>query len=158
VGKAPGTINEDLKGWKKFMAEKIIRGVIENVETGESHEVSHYLFLSDLELTTIVKINKVESYLHPDNSIQVSVDCQALDCIGSVFDLNLEFSPGSIEERDQLLEDMKVDSIFPVKGQYGVSRSAPICLFEPAYRFPEPDFPLEEVREAFRINSGKDRK
>jgi len=86
------------------------------------------------------------------------VDCLALDCIGSVFDLNSEFSPGSIEERDQLLEDMKVDSIFPVKGQYGVSRSAPICLFEPAYRFGEPDFPLDKVREAFRINSGQDRK
>ena len=140
------------------MADKILRGVIENMETGERHEVSHYLFLSDLELTTIVKINNVESYLHPDNSMQVSVDCQALDCIGSVFDLKLEFSPGSIEERDQLLEDMKVDSIFPVKGQYGVSRSAPICLFEPTYRFPEPDFPLDKVREAFRINSGKDRK
>ena len=140
------------------MADKILRGVITDMETGETQDVSHYLFVSDLELTTIVRIRNVESYEHPDNSIQVSVDCQALDSIGSVFDLNLEFSPGSIEARDRLLEDMKVDSIFLVKGQYGVSRNGPICLFEPIYRFAEPDFPLEEVREAFRINSGKDSK
>jgi hypothetical protein len=78
------------------MPDNIIQGTITDQETGESFEVDHYLFLSGSELTAIVKITQVNSYIHPNQSFQVSVECQALDSFGFVFQLNINFTPGSL--------------------------------------------------------------
>jgi len=136
------------------MNESIVRGSIVDVETGESFEVEHCLFLTGSELTAIVKITKVNSYIHPNQSLQVSVDCLALDSFGFVFQLNINFNPDLIEERAQLLRDLCVDSLWIVKGQYTVAENIPpfITLHDPFYRVVPPKFSEDETRKAFEIN------
>jgi hypothetical protein len=138
------------------MNDNIIQGTITNTETGESWEREHYFLDTGFELTTIVKITQVDSYyFHENDSFQVSVDGLALDSAGFVFKILLEFNPESLGERDQLLQDLKLDSIFVVKGEYGVDEDTPpsIMLHYPSYRTVEPEFSEEEVRRAFQINN-----
>ncbi|MCL4536211.1 MAG: hypothetical protein M1610_01245 [Nitrospirae bacterium] len=136
----------------------IIEGTVKNMETGEISNVRHYLFSTDLEFFTIAKIEHVESFKLPDNSFQISVDCSGLDSIGQVFKLDLDFTPESVEAKDRLLNDLKVDSVFIVKGTYTITQNAipHIILHDPYY---EPVYPQsfeEEIREVFRVN-GKER-
>ena len=84
--------------------------------------------------------------------MQVSVDCLGLDSVGGVFELLLGYNPDSTEERDQLLQDITVDSVFLVTGEYGICDDAPLSIFDADCRPVEPDFSEDEVREAFRIN------
>ncbi len=140
------------------MNDNIIRGTITNTESGESWEKEHYLLDTGFELTTIVKITQVDSYyFHENDSFQVSVDGLALDSIGSVFSINMDYTSESPEERDRLLQDFKLGSLFLVKGEYGVIRDedTPHCIFvyEPSYRSVEPEFSEEEVRRVFEINA-----
>jgi len=136
------------------MAENIVRGTITDVETGESFEVEHCLFLTDSELTAIVKISEVNSYVHPNQSLQVKVDCLALDSFGFVFQLNINFNPDLIEEREQLLRDLKVDSLFLVKGQYNVmtGESPLIILHDPSYQAVPPEISEVQIRRVFKVN------
>jgi hypothetical protein len=139
------------------MNDNIIRGTITNTESGESWEREHYLLETGFELTTIVKITQVDSYVHEDDSFQVSVDCLALDSVGSVFSLNMDFTPESLGERDRLLQDFKLGYLFLVKGEYGVIKDedSPHCIYLswPSYRGVEPEFSEEEIRKAFEINT-----
>jgi len=134
------------------MLGKIMRGSIEDLSTGESREVEHYLFTTGFELTTIVKVMEINSWVHPDDSIQISIDCDALDCVGGVFSVNLEFTPDSITERDRILSDFRRDSLFVVRGKYGVPRDTAIALYDVRHWTVEPDFSEYEIREVFRIN------
>jgi hypothetical protein len=131
----------------------IIEGTIQNMETGEISNVRHYLFCTDLEFFTIAKIERVDSFKLPDNSCQISVDCSGLDSIGQVFKLDLNFFPESVETKDRLLEDLKVDSIFVVRGAYGIIDNPPlITLTDPRYE-PVYSRSLEnEIREVFKVN------
>ena len=124
------------------MIDNLIQGTITNTETGESWEREHYLLDTGFELTTIVKITQIDSYVFENDSLQVSVDGLALDSAGFVFKILLEYNPESLGERDQLLQDLKLDSIFMVKGEYGVVEDTPpsIMLHYPSYRTVEPDF------------------
>ncbi len=140
------------------MFDKMLRGSITDMESGESFEVEHYLLFTHVELTTIIKITEVNSWVYPNDSIQVSIDCEALDFCGGVFDVNLEFTPDSVTERDEILKDFKIDSILAVKGKYGVSGDAPITLSDVECWPVEPQFSENEIREAFRINSKKMKK
>ncbi len=83
----------------------IIEGTIKNMETGEISNVRHYLFVTDLELFAIAKIEHIESFELPDNSFQILVDCSGLDSIGQVFQLDLNFTPDFAETRNRILED-----------------------------------------------------
>ena len=135
----------------------IIEGTIQNMETGEISNVRHYLFSTDFEFCTIAKIEHVESFKLPDNSFQISIDCSGLDSIGQVFQLEMNFSPESVEAKDRILEDLKVDSIFIVKGTYTITKDVilHITLHDPYY---EPVYPQsfeDEIREVFRVNGGK---
>jgi hypothetical protein len=138
------------------MNDNIIQGTITNTETGESWEREHYLLNTGFELTTIVKVTHIDSYyFHENDSMQVSVDGLALDSSGFVFKILLEYNPESLGERDQLLQDLKLDSIFMVKGEYGIVEDTPpsIMLHYPSYRAVEPEFSEEEIRRAFQINN-----
>ncbi|MFC1816066.1 hypothetical protein ACFL0M_09000 [Thermodesulfobacteriota bacterium] len=133
------------------MTDNIIKGKITNMESGDVFFGDHYLFYPGSDMTTIIKILKTESYVHPDDSMQVSVDCLGLNSVGGVFELGLEYAPDTIEKRDQLLQDLMVGSVFMVKGEYGTADNF-ITIFDEDYRPVEPDFSEEDVREAFRIN------
>lgn len=137
------------------MNDNIFQGAITNTETGESWEREHYLLDTGFELTTIVKITQLDSYVHEDGSFQVSIDGQALDSTGFVFSINMDFNPECLGERDQLLRDLRPDALFIVKGEYGVVGDTPpfIVLHHPFYRAVEPEFSEEEVNQAFKINN-----
>jgi hypothetical protein len=108
-------------------------------------------------LAAIVKITQVNSYIHPNQSLQVSVDCLALDSLGFVFQLNMNFTPDLIEARDQLLRDLRVDSLVIVKGQYTVIEDSPpfIMLHDPAYRAVPPEISEAQVRQVLELNQPK---
>jgi hypothetical protein len=134
----------------------VIEGTVKNMETGEISNARHYLFCTDFEFLTIARIEHVESFKLPDNSFQISVDCGGLDSIGQVFKLELIFTPAHIEIKDRILEDLKVDSIFIVKGTYTITEDTPpyITLHEPYY---EPVYPQsfeDEIMEVFKVNGG----
>jgi hypothetical protein len=134
------------------MNDKIITGVIENMDTGEKTEIENYFFFPNYELISIVLVKNVECYDLPDSSIQVDVDCKALDSIGMVFDLNMTFIRETSMEKTSLLFDMDINSVHLVSGHYSVINKESIVLHDPEYRSVEPDFKDEDVRGAFRIN------
>lgn len=126
------------------------------METGEDRLCTHYLFCHEYELRTIVKVNQVESFVLPDNSFQLCIECWGIDSIGGVFDVELAFTPSTPEERDKILRELTVDSIFTVKGSYTIiTAESLITIHEPLYYPLCPDFSEEEIREVFRINSAK---
>ena len=134
------------------MSCNIVQGNIRNMETGEEWGGEHYMLCTGFEFTTIARITHVESYMHPDDSIQICVDCLGLDSLGGVFDLSLEFGPDSMEQKKKLLKDLQIDAIFIVKGIYGIPKGDSPTLYDPQYRPVEPEFSETEAREAFRVN------
>lgn len=134
------------------MAKDLIYGSIKNMETGETKEVEHYPFFAEFEVTTLVKVEKVESFSFPGGSMQVSAECHGLDSVGGVYDLSLEFFPHSTQEKDKIVEDLKSASYFLVKGEYAVAKDAPLSIWDPEYRSIAPAFSESEIREVFRIN------
>ena len=137
------------------MIEKLIKGQIENVSTGHMESVERYLLPIDFRLTTIIKIVSIKEWLHPDSSRQVSVHCKALDSIGAVFDLDIEFFPTRQTERDKIIGDLKIGSIFSASGKYGIIRGSPITIFNPDYWEVEDHSELkeDEIRVVFQVNS-----
>jgi len=139
------------------MEEGMIKGTIKNTETGEISDVEHYLFTSGLKITAIAKIINVNSYEHPGNSkpfspYQISVNCQALDAVGSIFALNLQFTPDSAGERDKILEEIKEGHIFLLRGEYCITTNSPLTIYEPKYNPLPPDFSEEEIGKTFLMN------
>ena len=132
----------------------IVEGNIQNTETGETTNVRHYLFCSGFEFTAIAKIENIESYELPDNSFQVSVDCNGLDSVGFVFRLGLNFTADSEAQKDRILNDLKVNSVFIFRGPYTAGEDAPqhIVLNDPHYEPVYPHFSEEEIRKVFSIN------
>lgn len=137
------------------MPNNFHRRTIENVETGETGKGEPDFFAAGFELTTVVMVKKVESLVLPNLSMQVAAECQALDSIGEGFDLGMDFFPTSIQERDRILEEIGIGSLFLVRGNYRVPKDFPIAVFESQYRPVEPDFSEEEIRKVFRNISGK---
>lgn len=146
----------------------MMKGTSINCATGATSAFEHYLFYCpEHEIRTIVKVISVESYETPDNcamrpdgttepfaQFQISVSCQGIDCLGSVFDLELDFGPDTIAERNKILEDVVADRIFMIRGRYSIISEIPcLIIHDPGYSHLCPDYSEEEVRECFRINS-----
>ncbi len=135
------------------MERCMTRGTITNMETGEAWDVEHFLFSNDARISAIVRIEQVNSYIHENDSMQISADCLALDCIGAVFPMLLNFTPESVELRDGILADLQPDLLFHISGAY-TAGTGDITVHDAEYR------PLEEelvtyAKEAFRVNSGE---
>lgn len=128
-----------------------VKGKVADVETGESFEREHLMFCYEAEMNSIVRIEHVDNYTHQDNSIQISIDCLALDCVGFVFDMNLDFTPETESERSRILNDLKVSSVFLISGRYGTPRDAPMTLYDPQYQPPAPELEMD-AQEVFRVN------
>jgi len=138
------------------MKDKIVTGEITNIETGETHDIIpfHY-FHCNCELNTIVKILHAESFLHPDNSRQITVDCLALDSNGFVFKLGMEFMPVSREDELKILSDIPEGKILAISGLYSVlpEDEGGIAIFDPTCEPLPPQYLLKEVEEVFRVNN-----
>lgn len=132
-----------------------VKGVVTDMETGESFEGEHLMFCYDAEMNSIVRIEHVDNYTYPDNSMEVSIDCLALDCVGFVFDMSLNFTPTSESERSRILNDLKVGSVFLISGRYGRPVDV-LTVYDPQYKPPAPDLE-KDVQEVFRVNGMKRR-
>ena len=108
--------------------------------------------LANIGLTTIVKIIHIDSYELPGYfPFQVSVDCKALDNFATTQDICMEFFPETTEQRDRIVEDLKADSIFLIKGEYGIFKDTPVMLYEADYSRIKPK-PLEnEMKKLFQL-------
>lgn len=141
------------KNEENRMTGSTIKGIITNMDTGESLEVEHFLFPNNAVLSAIAKVGKVASYVHEDDSMQIDVDCLALDSIGNVFPLSLNYTPEAVMLRDAILEDMQPDCLIYISGEFTAGCS-PICVHDAEYRAVEPKV-AEVARECFRVNAIK---
>ena len=142
------------------MKDKTVTGQIEDLDTGETQEIApFYLFRGGFELNTFIKILHVESYLHPDNSRQISVNCLALDGCGFVFKLTIDFTPERLEDEIIILSNITVGKILAVHGDFSVlpDEKGGISLHNPTYSPLSAEYSLEEVEEVFRVNNWADK-
>jgi hypothetical protein len=141
------------------MNDKMITGVIENMDTGEKTEFEEYFFIPNYELTAIVLVKGIKSNgPHEDGTIEIYVKCKALDGLGMVYDLDIYFCLHTFEEKAVILSDFTEDSVHLVWGLYGIILDEKsIILYPSDYHSVEPDYEEDAVREAFRINSKKAR-
>ncbi|MBP6916357.1 MAG: hypothetical protein WBK44_00530 [Smithellaceae bacterium] len=140
------------------MTDKIITGTIKNNETGEVYDiVPFYYFTHGAELNTIVKILSVKSTFNEkaEPAIQVNIDCLALDSIGNVFKLNLYFLPECLEDQKIIVAEITEGKIMTATGRYSIltNDKGSVMLIDPQYSPLPPEYSLEEVEEAFRINN-----
>jgi hypothetical protein len=134
---------------------KILTGRLTEMESGESWNVEFRPFLTDVVLMAIVQVASTEMMPNIDdpNVTKIVVNCQALDSIGYVYELGLEFMTDTIEQRDQIVADMKIGAIFVVKGRYSICQGACIIdLQDPEYLPLPPSLDEQEVREIFKVN------
>lgn len=137
------------------MESGMVTGTIKNTETGEISPIDHYLFCHGYDLKTIVKIINVGNWTR-DDYMQISVDCLGLDSYGFVFEINLEFNPDTVNKMNRIVEELKVDDIFIVRGTYAIiwaKDEKSITIYDPEYAPASLHFPEEEIREAFRRNN-----
>ena len=137
------------------MKDKIVNGQIENTESGEVTNVNHYLFCGGFELNTFVRIERVEEYSHPNDTMQISIDCLGLDSYGFVFELGLhfDFEADQTDDKNKILSDITVGSILSIKGEYGIhAGDGSVTVYSPQYSQLPPDFSIAEAGEVFRHN------
>ena len=132
----------------------LLTGKLENMETGEEWNFEFVPYFSDMELLTIVKVISAESYEDTDEKRFVDVDCHAMDSLGFIYPIVLEFIQVTNEESIKILADMIPDALFAAKGRYGIEDSTmSIHLFDPECIKIDADKNEELVRKAFLINS-----
>ncbi|MBI4679966.1 MAG: hypothetical protein HY753_01820 [Nitrospirae bacterium] len=68
--------------------------------------------------------------------------------------MELNFIAGSEAQKDRILDDLKVNSIFIFRGSYTAGEDAPqhILLHDPHYEPVYPRFSEEEIKKVFSIN------
>ena len=138
------------------MKNKMVTGKITNLDTGETNDIIPlYLFAGNFELNTLVKIIHTESFIHPDNSRQISVDCLALDSCGFVFKLTMDLTPKCLDDEFKIISDITAGKILATCGQYSMlpDKEGGISLHDPTYSPLPAEYSLEEIEEVFRINN-----
>jgi len=136
--------------------EKVLRGTLVEMESGEKTAVEFIPFYTDVELMTMVKVEGIEKndFTFDDEEVSfISVSGKALDSIGLVFNIELEFWTDTVEEENEIVADMKTGAIFLAKGSYRIStKEMLVTLRDPEYLPLPPEFDQEDVREVFRVN------
>ena len=108
---------------------------------------------ANIKLSTVAKIIHINSYELPGYfPFQVSVDCKAFDDFGTVHDMCLEFFPEKICQRDRIVEDLKADSIYFIKGRWDMIEDCPITFYEPDYKRIEPKHLENQMKKVFKIS------
>jgi hypothetical protein len=131
----------------------LLTGKIENLDTGEITDVNHYLLSTGSKISTIVKIINNQSFTHPDNSYQIIVDCFALDSIGDVFKLTLNFTPEDKNEMLRIETVLKQSLCLCVEGEYTISQDKlDITIHDPIYSSLPHDLSENDVKKVFKFN------
>jgi hypothetical protein len=131
------------------LKDKIIENGCCEVSGVDSYK---YEFSKAIELTTFVQIVKMSSYVHPNDSMQITCDCDALDGFGKKLKLEwvFQFESGQVDDRNKILSDMTVGSIFFIKGPFCMNdEDGSITFFEHLYSTLPPEFPIAEIEYLF---------
>lgn len=105
-----------------------------NMNTGKSIESDFLLFPNEAKICAIVRVEKVRHYFHGDNSIQIIIDCLALDSLGNVFALDMQLNPESVEEMGAILEDLEEGQLYSIEGRLCVlQEEASITIYGAEY-------------------------
>ena len=88
------------------------------------------------ELTCIVKVKSVQTYVHVCGETEIHAECRAIDCCMGTFNLRLHFHPATCPiGSDQIIQDLKIDDIYWVRGKWAIAdESTPMMIFDPKYR------------------------
>lgn len=95
------------------------------------------------EISSIVKIKEVRSYTSEhNNSMQVDVECLAIDSYLGPFNLGLVYFFDKEAEGYSLLRDLKVDTIAYIKSDdyMQINNGFLFTMIDPDYRLIEPEF------------------
>ena len=65
--------------------------------------------------------------------------------------MSLEFSPTKICQRDRIIEDLKADSIYVIKGRWSIIGNCPIMLYEQDYKRIEPAHLENQMKKMFKL-------
>ena len=137
------------------MSRYLIRGTITNMETGEDNDCEHFMYSNDAKIGATVQIIKLKHYIHPDDSMQISVICHALDSLGYTFNLSLEFNPETLDMLYGILGDLTENLVLYAEGVYTVGQGGAITIYDADYYPLDQDIELV-AREAFRVNNQND--
>ena len=122
------------------------------IETEEKIFKDTEPLFANIELSTVAKIINVYSYDNPGHSpFQISVECKAFDDFGAVHNVDLVFFPEKIGQRDRIIEDLKADSIYSIKGGWTMLKDYPITFFSPDYKRIEPEHLENQMKKMFKI-------
>jgi|GEM_PF-1922611 len=140
----------DVKKKAAIYSKDLHRHKITDAETENIFKDTEPL-LADIGLATVVKIINVDSYEHPGGSpFQVWVDCKAMDSF-EIYDMHADFFPDTSEQRDRIVKDLKVGSVFMMKGEYNISKDFPVSLYEPTYSRVGPENLENKMKKLFQI-------
>ena len=133
----------------------LLTGKLEDMESGEEWNVEFVPYESDMNLMTIVKVISANSYEDNDEKMSVDVDCHAMDSLGFIYPIVLEYIRVTKEENDKIMADMVPDALFAAKGRYGIEEGtmSVFHLLDPEYIKIDTDKDEELIRKAFQINS-----
>jgi len=139
------------------MSKNILIGSkIIHLKTGKNWDVKFRPLFTELFLTAIVKVEKTEIQVDPGNKLvtRINVECKALDSRGFIFSINLIFLPKTVEEKNEIVADIKSNDIFTVRGSYNVCiKDMNIIMYDPKYYPLSPVIKESGVRELFKKNS-----
>ena len=136
--------------------DKIMRGTITDVKTGESSDIEPlYLYFNPAEISAIVKVQWMESYY--DRTKEVQGGCLALDWQGNVYKLGLYFAPESPDDAQKIISEFAVGKIMAVAGRYCVMPKEEdiITIYQIQHNPLPPEYSIEEVEEVFRFNNAR---
>lgn len=135
------------------MKDKNLMTEIDTYCDGEGRTVRHSSCLSNLRLSTVVRVLDVD---YSDNSMSVSVDCEALDCLGLVFKVIIFFTCESATKRSIILKDMRIGAAFMVEGAYAIFfKDKTVSMHNPSYRQVGKDM-FEDIRRMYNLSDDAD--
>ena len=114
-----------------------ISGTITCQETGATKPLQHYLYPSEARMSSIVRVIHAELHEHKTDSapFQIAVSALAMDSIGSVFDLALDFRVQSEEIARETIDDMFPGALHVVNGEFTCLEGGYWTLHNPEYDF-----------------------
>ena len=112
-----------------------VTGSITCKDTGAITQVQHYLCSTNATMSSIVRVIHAELFEHKESSepYQIAVQSLAMDSIGSVYELELQFRVVSRRDATQILDDMFPGALLKVNGQFTCLEGSDWSIHNPEY-------------------------
>jgi len=123
-------------------------------DDGVKGQLQHGRFMDYPMMESIIQIQHVDRYVHSKKSMQLSIDCLALDFFDNVFHIGIEFFPSEVQLRDEILKDLVEESLWAISGACGIAsdKGMRITLYEPTYKNIAPEN-VQDVEATFQSYS-----